>query len=402
MRKIKLCRIIYEFAPRIGGSITHTIELAKHMAPYCERQFVIVPAVKEDTSDLDRSFPFEVIRVKYHDFKWLQYIKSKWLKWLPVAPLINLSFGWAALKEIGRLHRRYNLDIIHTHGIGIAPVVSIAATMNKIPAVLMLDGSLESYSKVSGIYETLITKITHFDHYLVVDNGGPAAIKFQKLIKDKTRITPVYINVDTEKFAPVEQNLGLKEQLGISDEFVYISIHNLVSVQGVEYSIRGFDLLLKTYSLDKVKLLIVGDGQERAALEGVTRDLGIDSKVKFIGAVENKSVPDYYNIADVALSTSIIINMNTSTEEAMACAKPVIVFDCGNTHDHLIRHMENGILVPNGNLEELAKAMYLIYSNQNLRAALGQNARNFILETRTWEKRIEVELGVYQKLLILD
>jgi glycosyltransferase involved in cell wall biosynthesis len=106
MRKIKLCQIIYEFAPQIGGSITHTIELAKHMAPYCERQFVIVPAVKEDTSDLDRSFPFEVIRVKYHDFKLLQYIKSKWLKWLPVAPLINLSFGWAALKEIWRLNRR--------------------------------------------------------------------------------------------------------------------------------------------------------------------------------------------------------------------------------------------------------------------------------------------------------
>jgi hypothetical protein len=65
MKSLKLCRIIYEFPPTIGGSIIHTIELARQIAPFCEQQIFIVPKIREDTSKIDASFPFKVYRVGY-------------------------------------------------------------------------------------------------------------------------------------------------------------------------------------------------------------------------------------------------------------------------------------------------------------------------------------------------
>lgn len=399
MRKIRLCRIIYEFSPSIGGSITHTIDLAKHMASHCEHQFIIVPKIKTDTSKLDASFPFKVHRVKYYEFIWLQLIKSKYIKWLPVAPLIICSFSLSAIKKCMWLNYKYGLDIIHAHGIGLGPAVTILRFLIKVPAVLMLDGSLESYSLFSGYYESLLFRITKLDHYFVVDNGGPALPKFKKLISNKSKITPVFINIDINTFYPKQKNLELIKHLRLTNKFIYISIHNLNITQGVEYSIKGFKKLIDEFDVTNVILLIVGGGELREKLEIMVKDLNIDNKVIFIGSVKNSLVPEYYSISDVALSTSTKINMNTSTIEAMACKVPVIAFDCGNTSDILLRNLENGILVRSGSTDNLAKAMFLLYNDIELLQKLGENARNFVFRERKWDKRVASELAVYRKIL---
>jgi len=399
MKPLKLCRIIYEFPPTVGGSIIHTIELARQIAPYCERQIFVVPKIKEDTAKLDASFPFEVYRIKYFEFKWLQNVKSKYVKWLPVAPLVNFSFALAALNKCVRLNKQFGLDIIHVHGIGIGPTATILKYLTKKPVVTMIDGSQESYSSLAGIFETILIKTTKFDHYFVVDNGGPALPKFQRLLHNQSKLTPVFINIDSDKIYPKQNNLELTKSLGLDNYFIFISIHNLEPIQGVNYSILGFKKLIEKYNIPNSILLVVGGGSVRDKLETMTHDLEISNKVIFVGAVDNSLIPDYYSISNVALSTSLLINMNTSTVEAMACKKPVIAFNCGNTRDLLIRHMDNGILVTPGAIDELSEAMFLLYNKMELRTKLGENARKFIVENRNWKNRIETEIGVYQKLL---
>ena len=77
MKKINLCRVIYGFAPGGGGSVTHTIELSRHMASHLNKQFIIVPKQDMDTSELDQSYPFEVCRIDHCKFSWLIRIKKK-------------------------------------------------------------------------------------------------------------------------------------------------------------------------------------------------------------------------------------------------------------------------------------------------------------------------------------
>ena len=290
MKPIKLCRIIYEFPPLIGGSITHTIELATHMAPYCERQIFIVPKIKEDTSKLDNSFPFEVYRIEYFSFNWLQCIKTKYFKFLPIAPLINLSFGLAALNKCLWFKKHFGLDIIHVHGIGFGPIATMLKYLTNKPVVLMIDGSQESYSSPAGIFESILIKTTKLDHYFVVDNGGPALPKFKRLLGNISKLTSVYINIDTNKVYPKPKNLELLKRLGLDNSFVFISIHNLEPVQGVDYSILGFKTFIDKYNIQNAILLIVGGGSSRNKLETMTHNLTISNKEICIGAIDNSLV----------------------------------------------------------------------------------------------------------------
>jgi len=369
------------------------------MAPYCERQIFIVPKIKQNTSEIDANLPFEVCRIKYLEFNWLKGIKSKYFKYLPIAPLINFSFSISALNKCWLLKRQYGLDMVHVHGINFGPTATMWRYLAKIPVVIMIDGSQESYSHLAGIFETMLIKLTNLDHYFVVDNGGPALLKFKRLLHDQSKLTPVFINLDTSKLYPKPKNIELTKRLGLNNCFVFISIHNLEPIQGVEYSILGFKYFIDQYNIKDATLLIVGAGSIKNELEKMASELKLNNRVIFVGAISNSLVIDYYSISDVALSTSLKINMNTSTIEAMACKKPVIAFDCGNTEDLLIRHMQNGILVSPGSIEELSESMFLCYNKKELRISLGENAREFVVNNRDWGKRIDSELGVYNKLL---
>jgi L-malate glycosyltransferase len=316
-------------------------------------------------------------------------------------PLSDILFGIAAIRKCIWLHRKYGIDIIHAHGIAVGPAAVISARLIKKPVVMMLDGTLSSYSKSAGFYESVIYRLINCNHYFIIDNGGPALTVFQKLKNIKDRFSPVFQNINTSRVYPKEKNLKLWSQLGLGDRnrFVYISIHNLDAIQGVDYSILGFKKLIETYHIQDAILLIVGGGPDRERLQKLANDSGLQDKIFFTGPIENSLVPDCYSLSDVALSTSIKINSNLATIEAMACEVPVIAFDCGNSADLLMQDKENMLVVPNGSIEELAKAMFQLYNDRNLRQKLGANAREFIVTHRNWDARIRLELGVYSKLI---
>jgi glycosyltransferase involved in cell wall biosynthesis len=397
-RKLNICRLIFEFVPGIGGSVFHTIELSKHINPYLNRQILIVPRAKIDSTALDKSFPFVVHRIRYCKFKLLHWIKTRLCKWLYLAPLVLLSYQLFALVEIFHINRKYGIDIIHAHGIGTGPIATIAGRLLRKQVVWMLDGTAESYSRLSGKYETAIIKLFKPDYCLVVDNGGPARNKFTKLF-DKDKLRMVYINISPEKVHPISANTELVDRLQIKDNFIWMSIHNLEPVQGVKYAIRAFKEFLLLSGSANSTFLIIGDGSLRIQLEQLTLSLGLIERALFLGTIDNLQIPEYYALANIVLATSVQINMNTSTVEAMSCGKPVVAFNCGNTGDRLIQHMKTGLLAQNGNIHDLAEKMLLLYQNPGLRKKLGENARNFIVEHRSWEGRIKTELSIYEKLL---
>lgn len=395
MRKINLCRVVYEFSPIVGGSVTHTIELATHMTPYCERQFFIVPKIKEDTSALDASFPFEVFRVKYCEFKFLQYIKTKWLKGLPMAPLINLSFSLAVIKKCLWLNKEYGIDIIHAHGIN--PGATIAGKIIRKPTVWMMHGTNEAYSKIAGYYETAITWIFKPDHLLVLDDGSPAPAKFHKLMR-KDKVTTVYHAIDNHIYCPKNRNNELAGDIGVKNSFVLMGIQSLIPVKGVDYSIKAFAELLKL-GVDNVKLVLIGAGSLRNQLEQVTADYGVRENVIFLGEIANFEIPEYLSLADITIATSTYSNMNRSVQEAMSCGKPVITFSSGGT-SKIVIDGETGLLAKSGDIEDLANKLLILNKDSVLREKLGKNARKFIIENRSWESRIDIELGVYNNRLI--
>jgi glycosyltransferase involved in cell wall biosynthesis len=391
--KVRLCRITFEFAPTIGGSITHTIEVAKRMAPYCARQFVIVPHTETDTTELDAGFPFEVHRVRYHNFAYLRWIKAHFLKRLPVAPLVNFSFGLAALRKCLALNRECGLDVIHAHGIGVGPAAVIAGKVAHKPVIWTLDGSLIAYSKLSAVYETIIARIFHPKAILVADDGSTAVAKFQRLFPTSTQRVVHAIDTDFYRPTPFPEDHRAALRVG-KDDFVTLSAHALLPVKGVHHVINAFASMRRQAQSDRLRLLIAGDGPLRGELERLARELGTGDNVIFLGGVDKYEMPRYYSLADICTATSVYSNANLSVQEAMSCERPVVAFDSGGTGS-VITNEETGLLAKNGDVEDFSGKLIRLYREPELRARLGNHARAFIVANRGWDKRIATELEAY-------
>jgi glycosyltransferase involved in cell wall biosynthesis len=397
MKSKNLCRVIYEFAPKGGGSVTHTIELSRQMAPYLGKQFIVTPEADVDTTRLDSSFPFEVHRVNVCRFKWLAKLKNRFLPALPVNPLIHLSFGINATKEIIKLNDKHGIDIIQAHGAGVGPAATLCDWILRKPSVWMMHGTCLAYSRLSGAYETLLTRLFKPRHMLVLDDGSPAPTKFKQILNH--RVTVVHHAIDTDCYRPLPKPQVLRNKLCYpEDGYIILSPHSLIPVKGQDYAIKAFQELMKKTDDDKNILLIAGSGPLERQLKNYARKLGVCEHVKFAGRISSPEMPGYYAFSDTVLATSLYSNKNRTVQEAMACAKPVVAFDAGGTSTVVING-QTGLLAEAGNCQSLARQVEKLYWNTKLRQKLGNQARAFIKQNRSWDKRIEKELGVYSKLI---
>lgn len=78
-----------------------------------------------------------------------------------------------------------------------------------------------------------------------------------------------------------------------------------------------------------------------------------DPNIIFAGFVPDEELPNYYAACDVYATCSLVEGFNMPLVEAQACGKPVVAFDIG-PHKEVVK---NGILVPEGHLNEFGEAL---------------------------------------------
>jgi glycosyltransferase involved in cell wall biosynthesis len=151
--------------------------------------------------------------------------------------------------------------------------------------------------------------------------------------------------------------------------------------------------------LPQASLLIVGDGEERANLEALARDLCLGDAVRFVGAVPQREVARYMWAADLFLSLNELSNVGNPLLEAMACGKAIVTLDVGDTRD-LVRDGETGRLLSAGDAEAVATAVIDLARDPSLRQRLEEGAREYAREHFwTWEERMAAEIDEVERLV---
>ncbi|MGM0497278.1 MAG: glycosyltransferase family 4 protein [Bacteroidota bacterium] len=166
----------------------------------------------------------------------------------------------------------------------------------------------------------------------------------------------------------------------------------ILAVGRLEYP-KGLDLLIEAFSYTKAKegwkLLIVGEGSQRAKLERLIEKNNLNSKVSLVGL--QSPVDDFYSCASVFVLSSRYEGFPNSLAEAMSFGLPCISFNCDFGPAELIQHDVNGVLVENGNVNKMAEEIDRIVGNETIRDKLGKNATSIInkldldLIIRKWE-----------------
>jgi glycosyltransferase involved in cell wall biosynthesis len=162
---------------------------------------------------------------------------------------------------------------------------------------------------------------------------------------------------------------------------------------------KGFDILIKSFAKlsfkSLVKLVILGEGEERKNLEKLIIKLDLKSQVLLFGKVDNTFI--YMKYAKFFILSSRYEGFGNALLEALACRTPVIATDCETGTSEIIESEKNGLLVPVEDEEALKFAMEKLFYDRELYEKLKVNTRKSIEKfdvkniAKDWMKLLEEE-----------
>ena len=172
---------------------------------------------------------------------------------------------------------------------------------------------------------------------------------------------------------------------------VFITVGRLVAVKNYAMLLRAFADVLRLYPV--CRLVVVGDGPERGALESLTHELGIAGRVDFLGF--RQDVQHLLLEADVFVLSSKYEGISIALLEAMRAGLPAIATRVGGMAEVLVDG-ETGILVPDDHQEAMAQAMVTLVESPAERRRLGGQGYARMRDSFSMSVIVERYLSVYR------
>jgi len=200
---------------------------------------------------------------------------------------------------------------------------------------------------------------------------------------EDSRLHVIPNGVDLERFRPMNQAVA-RDQLGIPANARILGFAGrLTPWQGVDVLLRSLALVRREH--DAIAL-IVGEGPDRPRLEALAASLGIQSQVRFEGAVPQELVSTYIGAFDVAFSVKppLLSGSPLKVREYLACCRPVVA-SAGTEYDfHIVEEAGAGLLVDPGDIGAVAAATSSLLANDALRSEMGRRGRSYAEEHCSW------------------
>jgi glycosyltransferase involved in cell wall biosynthesis len=188
----------------------------------------------------------------------------------------------------------------------------------------------------------------------------------------RDRIRVIYNGVDTAYLTP-DYSMRAAEPL-----FVYIG--RLKRYKGVDIVIRAFAELAE----ERSTLEIAGTGDYRPELEKIVTELGVQSRVRFLGFIPEEAKVALFRRAWATLLASPKEGWGISNMESAACGTPVIASDSPGIRESVVNG-ETGFLVPHGDTKAMADAMRRLVDAPWLAKMMGEEGRRFA-EMFSWDR----------------
>ncbi|MBU1061528.1 MAG: glycosyltransferase [Candidatus Omnitrophica bacterium] len=254
----------------------------------------------------------------------------------------------------------------------------ILGMMFKIPhTVTVLHGMKDSFWRErlkSNIVNRLI--LHRLDRIGVVSKAKLASL-LKKYKLDPSKVELINNAVDIDRFTPLKDIDGFKKKIGITDN------EKIIGIVGRLVTEKAYDVFLKSAQHIKTripnsKFVIVGDGRERTNLERLTKDLGLENQVIFLG--ERHDVSILIALFDVAVLSSRIESLPVVLLEYMAACRPIVATDVGGNSEVLL-HGQSGLIVPPEEPGLIADAVIRLLNNTEYAKNMGMEARRRVEES---------------------
>lgn len=307
-------------------------------------------------------------------------------------------------------------DLIHSHYwmSGIAaqalkeawgvPVVHMFHTLGLMKnRVAQSEAEMEGEYRIQGEYQVLKTA----DCVIAATLAEQSQLQFL-YHADQERIAIIPPGVDVSHFYPIAADEA-KCVIGVpEDDHMMLFVGRIEPLKGVDTLIRAIAHMRITGVTDQYPhyLAIIGgdpnaDAQvmnsEMARLQNLSRELGLQDLVVFLGKRAQSSLPYYYSAADVLIMPSHYESFGMVALEAMACGTPVVASQVGGLA-FLIQDGVTGYVIPGGDHLALSQRLTQLISQPELRERLGQQAATYARQY-SWERISNRMMDLYAGVL---
>lgn len=171
---------------------------------------------------------------------------------------------------------------------------------------------------------------------------------------------------------------------------VVLAIGRLSKEKGFDYLLRAFAIVSEKMD---VRLLVVGEGEEEISLKNLSKSIGIDKDVVFLGFEKNPY--KYMRRATIYVMSSLYEGFPNVLIEAMVCDLPVISTVYNPNSNEIVENEKTGLLVPVADEGALSDAILKLLNDPSERIRLAANAREKVKEFS-----VEKIAGIYRKALL--
>ncbi len=174
---------------------------------------------------------------------------------------------------------------------------------------------------------------------------------------------------------------------------VVLHVGRLKKYKAVDHLLRAARLLLDRGR--KLRVVIVGGGDDRPRLEAVAAKLNLGDAAQFTGFIYEEEKVAWYRRAAVLVENSVKEGWGLIVMEANGCGTPVVVADSPGLRDSS-RDGVNGLVYPYGDIPALAEKLEKLLSDEPLRAKLGRQAVDWARQW-TWDKAADDMLACIER-----
>ncbi len=305
-------------------------------------------------------------------------IKTYRYRSIPIPKSNGWNLAFPTIKELKKVFQEEKIDVVHL----ILPMsgsivaikaagalgMKIVAHSHSQPENLFMDMPKMIRPTLDWLWNRYLIWIYDKAEFLIYPTEMARSL-LQKLSKKNQPSTIISNGIDLREFKRREIG-NFHERFNIPKEKIkLLFVGRLFPEKSIDTLIKATPEIIKKYQ--NTHVMIVGAGHLRTKLEKLTRNLGVEKHITFLGLVSEEDKIHAYNASDIFVLPSLAELEGMVVLEAMACGKPIIVSDAEMSAS---RHFVdgNGFLFKAQDCQDLARQALKLIIDANLRKSMGE------------------------------
>jgi phosphatidylinositol alpha-1,6-mannosyltransferase len=271
-----------------------------------------------------------------------------------------------------------------------------------IPYLCYVHGEELNIGRQSRELGWMMRKVLRSAHMVIANSRNTATVLQSQWSVSDSQLRLMHPGVDIERFVPAARSAEVRRRLGWDNRPVVLTVGRLQARKGQDHFILSMDQIRRAQP--NLLYVIIGDGEQRAYLEQLGRQRGLQESVQLRINCDDEDLIHCYQQCDLFALPNREVNgdfegFGMVLLEAQACGRPVLAGTSGGTAETLLPG-KTGRVVRCEQTEPLARAVIDLLSDRQKLETMGQAARQWVVERFDWKVLSRQASELFESLLL--